>query len=216
MFEILSSANGIMTITILIISIISSYILKRAYRRYNSFRIAGRLKTQDIARKILDANGLNLITVECSPAKGKIAEFYPNEQTLEMGLNIYSCDSIAAIAITAREVGKIIRYYNDGRSFHFIKFFSGLSTSLYSIWLLILYIMFRLRIPPYLVATIYKYGFLLLLFAFILRLITIPFILDEASTAKKELEDRGIIFGIELFQVERMLVREVLRGLTFF
>ena len=73
-----------------------------------------------------------------------------------------------------------------------------------------------MRIPPNLVIMIYKYGFLLLLFAFLFRLITIPFIFDEASTAKKEIEDRGILLGIELFQVERMLVREVLRGLTFF
>jgi len=216
MTKILLAPNGIMTIIILIIAIISSYILKRAYRKYNSLRNFMRIKTQDVARKILDENGLNFIVVECSPAKGKKAVFNPDKQTLELGLNIYSCDSIAAIAITAREVGKIIKYYNDGRSFHFIEFFSGLSTSLYSIWLLTLYIIFRMRIPPNLVIMIYKYGFLLLLFAFLFRLITIPFIFDEASTAKKEIEDRGILLGIELFQVERMLVREVLRGLTFF
>lgn len=216
MASILISANGIVTIIILIVASISSYMLRRTYRKYNAMRNTMRIKTQDIARQILDENGLSLITIECAPNMGKKAVFDPDRNLLLMGLNIYSCDSIAAIAITVREVGRIIRYFNDGRSFDIIKLFNWLSKTLYSAWVFILYIVVRLQVMPSAVMFIYQFGFLLLLIAFIIRAATIPFIVNEANTGHKELENRGIIYGIELFHVERVLVREIFRGLTFF
>ena len=66
----------------------------------------------DIARKILDANGLN--DVKIVETHGELTDHYdPSKRVVRLSSNIYSRTSISAAAVAAHEVGHAIQHKEE-------------------------------------------------------------------------------------------------------
>lgn len=170
-----------------------------AYSRYRKIKSSTRLTGRDVARRILDANGLSQIQVCDTP--GKLTDHYdPSRKILKLSLDIFDNSSVASVAVAAHECGHALQDKDNYtflkiRSFlvpivNFISYFGylGLIVSLIG------------GITGYLKLSI------LILFATVLfQLITLPVELNASKRAFEQLETLNLISEDEEYGVKKVL-----------
>ncbi len=83
--------------------------VKGSYAKFSKVRNDVNLTGADVARRILDANGLYNVPVEAT--KGELTDHYdPRNRTLFLSQGVYGTPSIAAMGIAAHEVGHAIQH----------------------------------------------------------------------------------------------------------
>ncbi|GGN28250.1 zinc metallopeptidase [Deinococcus daejeonensis] len=93
---------------ILVASFIIQGALTRTYRRWSAVRNPRNLTGAQVARMMLDANGLNHVPVNAVP--GSLSDHYdPMRKTVNLSEGVYGVPSVAAMAVAAHEVGHAIQ-----------------------------------------------------------------------------------------------------------
>lgn len=83
--------------------------VKSTYVKYNKIRTHGIGTAAEIARKILDENGLQHIRIEV--VAGELTDhFDPKAMVVRLSQFVHNSDSVAAIGIAAHEVGHAIQH----------------------------------------------------------------------------------------------------------
>ena len=94
---------------IIAIPLIAQTKVKRNYEKFSTIKNSHNMTGYDVARKILDANGLNDIKIVQTP--GELTDHYdPTQKVIRLSNNIYSKTSISAAAVAAHEVGHAIQH----------------------------------------------------------------------------------------------------------
>ncbi len=184
---------------LLIIPALASFNINRNYRKYKEISLDKKLSGFEVARKILDENGLNDIYIVEVP--GNLTDCYdPTRKTVKLSTDIFHGESIAAAAVAAHECGHAIQ---DKEGYF---------------WMILRSLIF----PIVSIANKIAYG--TLIFGFILQafdlimisvilttaslafqLITLPVEFDASRRANNNLEKMGIIEEIELDGTKRVL-----------
>lgn len=93
---------------ILVASFVIQGSLTRTYRRWSAVRNPRNLTGAQVARMMLDANGLNHVPVNAVP--GSLSDHYdPLRKTVNLSEGVYGVPSVAAMAVAAHEVGHAIQ-----------------------------------------------------------------------------------------------------------
>ena len=88
--------------------------VQNAYRRFSKMRADTNYTGSDVARLILQRQGITDVDVE--PGKGTLSDHYdPKAKKVRLSQGVYNSNSIAAISIAAHEVGHAIQH-NQGYS----------------------------------------------------------------------------------------------------
>jgi len=105
-------------LAILIIPLIAQIYVSTTYNKYKEIKLQGRMSGFEIARKILDDNGLEkLYIVE---TKGHLTDHYDSKQkVVRLSSAVYHGDTISAAGIAAHECGHAIQ---DKEGYFFMKF----------------------------------------------------------------------------------------------
>ena len=165
--------------------------IKISYENNSRIKNSKELTGYDVARKILDKNGLNdLLIVETN---GYLTDHYdPNRKVIKLSRNIYGNDTISSMAVAAHEVGHAIQdkegyFFLRLRTFIFpiVSFISRMS------WLVIL-VGFFFEI----VNAIYL-GIIIVSASVIFELVTLPVEINASKRAIKELNSLNLITGEE-------------------
>jgi len=83
--------------------------LSSTYGKYTRTRSSSGQTGHDVARQILDRNGLHNVRIE--PTKGKLSDHYdPRSRTVRLSPSIYNGVSVAAKAVAAHEVGHAVQH----------------------------------------------------------------------------------------------------------
>ncbi len=86
--------------------------LKGTYGRWSKVRNTANLTGAEVARAILDANGIHNVEVE--PVKGQLTDHYdPRAHKVRLSEGNYGQASVAAMAVAAHEVGHAIQHAKD-------------------------------------------------------------------------------------------------------
>ena len=86
--------------------------VQSAYRQYSQVRNAHGMTGADAARRILDANGLRHIAIECIP--GQMTDHYdPRAGIIRLSEGVYNNASVAAVGIAAHEAGHAVQHATD-------------------------------------------------------------------------------------------------------
>jgi len=183
---------------ILLPAVAQGYIMM-TYAKYKG-QVAHQTKTgYDVAREILDKNGLtNIYIVETA---GKLTDHYdPARKTIRLSHEIYHGSSVAALAVAAHEVGHAMQ---DKEGHFFLKLRSlifpvvRLGTGFAYIVLLIGFIMEQFELI--------RFGIGLVALGLIFQLITLPVEFDASKKAKTELDKINISDEKTQSGVSRML-----------
>lgn len=87
--------------------------VQSTYNRYSRVNSQRGYTGAQIARKILDDNGLNYVSVELAPGKGLSDHFDPRANVVRLSNEVYHSSSLAAIGIAAHEAGHAIQYSEE-------------------------------------------------------------------------------------------------------
>ncbi len=181
----------ILILLIIGLPLLAQIFIKISYENNSRIKNSKELTGYDVARKILDKNGLNdLLIVETN---GYLTDHYdPNRKVIKLSKNIYGNDTISSMAVAAHEVGHAIQdkegyFFLRLRTFIFpiVSFISRMS------WLVIL-VGFFFEI----VNAIYL-GIIIISASIIFELVTLPVEINASKRAIKELNSLNLITGEE-------------------
>jgi len=154
---------------------------------------------QEVARKILDANGLEDIYVV--EVRGELTDHYdPSRNVIRLSHTVFQDDSIASLAVAAHECGHAIQK-KEGY------FFFRLRSFLVPVVNLISYMgYFVIVISLFAGLTTYLFlGMIMLVCSLIFQLVTLPVEFDASKRGMKEIERLSLASKEEMNGVEKML-----------
>lgn len=173
--------------------------VKRAYKKYSKVRTSRGISGSEVARTLLDSQGL--YDVEIEESKGFLSDHYdPRSKTLRLSPDVYRTPSITAAGIAAHEMGHALQHSNGYFPLQIrsaivpaAKFGSTLAP-----WLVIGG--FLLRMTPLAWVGVVLFGL-----AVIFTLVTLPVEFDATKRAKKLLVGNGVLIGNEIEGANKVL-----------
>ena len=183
----------------LAITLIAQIYVNSSYNKYKYQGLKKKLTGYEIARMILDKNGLKNIKVK--EVKGNLTDHYdPTKKIVCLSSDIYEGDTIAAASVAAHECGHAIQH-KEG--YFFVKVRSAIVPFVnFSTKIGYLVVIIGIIFSSSKIAII---GLFLLLAMLIFQLVTLPVEFNESSRAKKQLIKLNIIDNFELEDSTRML-----------
>ncbi len=177
----------ILILLIILLPIIAQAKVKLSYKRYSKINNSKNLSGKEVARMILDRNGLNNVTV--GKISGTLTDHYtPSRKNIDLSEEIYSGKSIAAVAVAAHECGHAIQ---DKEAYSFLKFRTNL-VPLVNITSYISPILIAIGFGSQ-IAGIATLGIAFLFVALLFQLVTLPVEFNASTRGKKQLEELGLI-----------------------
>jgi len=191
-------------ILILIIPLIASININRAYSKYKSFENKKKISGFEVARKILDKNGLkDMYIVE---VRGNLTDHYdPSKKVIRLSTDIFHGETIAAAAVAAHECGHAIQ---DKEGYKMMKIRSALvpvvNLITYSAYILYalsaIFAIFDLLVLSVVAVTA----------GLLFQIVTLPVEFDASKRGLQNLKDLEIVN-----EAEMKGTREVLRAAAY-
>ena len=189
----------LLLIAAFIFSIFTSINVKGTFRKYNKMPSSRGMSAADIARQILDSNGL--YNVQVTRVSGELTDHYdPRTNTVALSAPVYDSVSVGAIGVAAHEVGHAIQYAENYTPIRIRMAILPVAQFGSSAWILffILGIVFNMPILR---------GIGIGLFAAIVlfQLITLPVEFNASHRALATIKNQGILIGAEYTGAKKTL-----------
>lgn len=191
------------TIIIMIISFIivtcAQIKIKSAYSKYKKVQLNNNLSGMEVARKILDSNGLeNIYVVETS---GSLSDHYdPTRKVIRLSSDVFHGTTISAAAVAAHECGHAIQDKVEYVPMKIRSFLVPVVNFVTYIGYIGLFISLLGGITGYI-----KLSILILLATLLFQIITLPVEYNASNRANNELLRLGIINNNEINRIKTVL-----------
>lgn len=184
---------------ILIIPAIASWNINSTYKKYKKIENHKKLSGFEVARKVLDANGLNnLYIVE---VQGELTDHYdPKQKVVRLSTNIFHGETIAAAAVAAHECGHAIQ---DKEAYPMMRLRSSL-VPVVNLITYAAYIMFALSVI-FQMFNLLMVSIVSVLFGLVFQIVTLPVEFDASKRALKNLKDLELVDTKEHQGTQKML-----------
>jgi hypothetical protein len=173
--------------------------VKSTFARNLQVPVGNGMTGAEVARRILDANGLHEVPVE--ETQGSLSDHYdPRTRSVHLSPEVYRQRSIASTAVGAHEVGHAIQH---AQAYAFFRFRSAMFPAVQfasSIWVLFLF--GGLVLGAFGLAYI---GLALYAIAVLFQIVTLPVEFDASNRAKRQLTDLGLVAANEGAGVKSVL-----------
>ena len=193
------SALYLLVIAAFGLTIWAQFKVKGTFNKWSKNPASSGITGAEVARRILDANGLHDVPVE--PVPGKLTDHYdPMARAVRLSESVYYSNSIAAISVAAHECGHALQHRDAygflvlrHKMFPVVNFTSGVAPLL-----LIAGIIFQ-------ALNHFALGILFFYAAVAFQLVTLPVEFNASSRAKDILVRQGFIRNIEERGVSKVL-----------
>lgn len=192
-------SSFIILIPALIIAAYAQFKVSSTFEKYSRYGSRNGYNGAQVARMLLDSNGLYNVPVEVIP--GKLTDHYdPTKRVMRLSQEVFYGNSVAAIGVAAHETGHAIQHSkhyapliirnsivpvaNFGSSISWILFAAGMILGLKGL---------------------VSIGILLFSAVVIFQLITLPVEFNASSRALKILEAKGVLYSEELSMAKSVL-----------
>jgi hypothetical protein len=189
----------IISIPALLLGLYAQMRVKSTFNKYSQVRTNNGMTGAEVARRVLDANGLQEVEIE--QVRGSLSDHYdPRSKVLRLSQSVFGVPSIAAAGVAAHEAGHAIQ--------HKVKYGPLALRSLMvpsvqlGSWLGPIVFMAGLLLAMDNLAII---GLILFAATAVFSLVTIPVEMDASKRAKQALSASGIAYGNELATVDKVL-----------
>ncbi|WP_077213784.1 zinc metallopeptidase [Bacillus dakarensis] len=186
-------------VLIMIIPLWAQFKVKGAYKKYSQVASSSQMRGAEVARRILDSNGL--YHVDVVETHGHLTDHYdPRSKTVRLSTNNYHGHSVAAAAIAAHEVGHAIQ---DGQDYAFLRFrhalvpVANLGSNLS--WIFILIGIFAQLSGMLLL------GIAFMAAAVLFQIITLPVEFNASNRAMEQVVSLGVIRNDEERETRKVL-----------
>ena len=189
----------ILIILIILIPLLAQLGISINYNTYKQRSNLNNLTGKDIARRILDQNELNDITIE--RVSGNLTDHYdPSAKVVRLSADIYDGTSVASTAIAAHECGHAIQ---DKEDYKFMQIRAAIfpivnvATSL-SYWIILFGFIFEI------IGLVYI-GIIFTCLGLIFQIITLPVEFNASDRAEKQLIKYNLITNEEEHGIKKVL-----------
>lgn len=189
----------ILILFIIIVPLMANIKVKMNYNAYSKQKNSLNMTGKEVARKILDNNGLNYVDI--LQTKGNLTDHYnPLTKKIFLSENTYGSKSIAAAAVAAHEVGHAIQ---DKESYSYLRFrnkmvpFVNFTSRAATILIFISFIFNFMEM--------FDAGIVLLLVGLLFQLITLPVEFNASNRAKEQLKSCGLLEKNDISGTKSML-----------
>lgn len=189
----------VLYLLILIIPIIAQIRINISYGKYKKVENNKGITGFEVARKILDSNGLeDIYVVETS---GNLTDHYdPNRKVIKLSKNIFHGSSIASLSVAAHECGHAIQ---DKENYIFMRIRGFLVPVVNLVSSLSWIVIFIGLIAE--AFNIFIFGIGLISISLLFQLVTLPVEFDASKRANKELIKLKLVNKEESNGVKKML-----------
>lgn len=192
----------ILVIIGIMITLWASFNVKGTFNKYSRYRSNTGLTGAEIARKLLDVNGLYDVSIE--HVEGSLTDFYdPSRRILCLSDTVYGSTSVAAIGVAAHECGHAIQHALNYVPMRVrssivpaVNFASNIS------WPLIFIGFILNKNEGYYLIMV---GIFLFCAVVLFHLVTLPVEIDASRRAVKTLRENGFIDQSEGHMVKKVL-----------
>lgn len=189
----------ILILLIILIPLIAQGKITSTYNKYSKIDNSVNLTGEQVARKILDRNGLRNVTI--GRVSGNLTDHYdPRNKNVNLSDGIYSNKSIASVSVAAHECGHAIQHKE---AYSFLTFRTKLVpivnfTSRFATIFIFLGFVSQLLDIVYV-------GIFLMSFGLLFQLITLPVEFDASRRGKEELKKLGLIADKDVKGTKKVL-----------
>jgi Zn-dependent membrane protease YugP len=184
----------------LVIGLAVQWWLKKTFAEQAKVEVMNGMTGAQVARAVLDANGLNEVPVNESPG-GPLSDHYdPKKRGVYLSQPVFAGDSVSSSAVAAHEVGHAIQH---AQGYAPMKFRSALFPAVAfssSIWIWLLMIGLLLQLSGLLLIAIVLYGI-----AVLFHFVTLPVEFDASRRAGIQLRELGLVTSGEGAGVKKVL-----------
>lgn len=192
-------SSFILLIPALIITAYAQFKVSSTFEKYSRYVSRNGYSGSQVARMLLDSNGLYHVPVEVIP--GKLTDHYdPSRRVMRLSQEVFYGNSVAAIGVAAHETGHAIQHSNKYAPLMIrnsivpaVNFGSSISMILF-----IAGMIFGLR-------GLTSLGIILFSAVVIFQIITLPVEFNASSRALKILDSKGILYSEELQMTKSVL-----------
>ena len=188
----------------LIIPLIAQIYINNCHDKYRKIENKKKLTGFEVARKILDSNGLKDIYVV--ETRGNLTDHYdPRRKTVKLSSDVFHGDSVASMAVAAHECGHAIQ---DKEGYLFMKIRSFIFP-IVSFGTKIAYIVLFIGLIADIMDLVWA-GILLVGLGLVFQLITLPVEINASKRAMVELENKISALDNDLDGTKSMLTAAAL------
>ena len=173
--------------------------VKGSFNKYSKVRTSNGMTGAEVARQVLDANGLQNVTI--NQVRGNLSDHYdPRKKTLNLSQSVYGTPSVAAAGVAAHEAGHAIQ---DAKHYGPLKLRALMVPSVQlGSWLGPIIFMVGLLFNSESLAAI---GLIAFAATAVFAIVTIPVEVDASKRAKNILSSSGILYSGEMAGVNAVL-----------
>ncbi len=162
--------------------------LKKTVAAQMQVGVGNGLTGAEVARQILDRNGLEGVPVDTSPG-GPLSDHYdPRKKSVHLSEPVYSGRSVASTAIAAHEVGHAIQHQKAYAPFRARSALWPVVAFASNAWLVLLMIGLFAQIAGLMTFAIVLYAVVVLF-----QLVTLPVEFDASRRAMAQINDLGLV-----------------------
>jgi uncharacterized protein len=174
--------------------------LKRTFARYSQVQLSSGLNGAQVARQVLDSNGLNEVPVELAPG-GPLSDNYdPRKKALFLSEPVYTPPTVAAAAVAAHESGHALQ---DSTGYFPLRLRSAMYPAVAfasSAWIFLLLIGVVLNALNLVALALILYAV-----AVAFHIVTLPVEFNASHRAGVQLRELGLVGPTESEGVEKVL-----------
>ena len=180
--------------------------VKSAFSRYSQVPSTCALTGEQVARRILDSNGL--MDVPVGHVSGSLTDHYdPRKRDINLSDDVYASRSVAAMAIAAHECGHALQH-SHGSALLVIRNTIAGPVSFVSMasWPLLIIGILLIQAGRFQTGNmLFDIGVIAFAAVVVFHLVTLPVELNASSRALKQLQQEGIVDGGELAGARKVL-----------
>ena len=186
----------------LILGLWAQWRVQSAFKKYSQVRTWSGMSGAQVARRVLDFNGLHNVRVE--PVQGFLSDHYdPAKKVLRLSPDVYQSNSIAAAGIAAHEAGHAIQ---DKQGYLALQFRTAMVPAVQiGSWLGPLVFMVGLFTVRLFGTGLAWAGLILFGATALFALVTLPVEFDASRRAKSALTQQGVVSVQEMTGVNGVL-----------
>ncbi|MEN4012842.1 MAG: zinc metallopeptidase [Chloroflexota bacterium] len=176
--------------------------VQNAFKKFSKVRVYTGLTGAQVARRMLDANGLGNVKIE--QVQGFLSDHYdPRGKVLRLSPQVYQSNSVAAAGVAAHEAGHAIQ---DAQGYAMLQLRSAMVPGVQiGSWLGPIIFMIGFFITPTLGTPIAWLGVGLFALAALFAVVTLPVEFDATRRAKAWLFTSGAVYNEEIRGVNSVL-----------
>lgn len=193
-------ASYIVMIPFLIFAMYAQGKVKSTFAKYLKVGNKRNLTGYEVARTILDRNGLNNVKVELSN-RGMLSDHYdPRAKVVRLSNEVYSGRTMSSISVAAHEVGHAIQHANAYAPLAFRSMLAPVASiaSRSVMFIVILGLIFGMT-------GLIDIGIMVFLVVILFQTITLPVEFNASSRALVQLKEQGLVYDDEITHSKKVL-----------